>query len=272
MYRSSRHRTSRRSLCRRQVAPHAERRGHDAQVPRRHAGSHAVRALDRRHLAPLDETPLTPTSSRGRVFVGRVPAAFGAVRRRTTWPLAPADLFDQGDNSSERMGPRFRLDADGRLVGDDPRFAADLPGYGAWRIDGDGRIIEGIAEATASITKIFSGALSDRLGKRKWLAAAGLRSGGFHEAGVSAGGRPSSGWWRRASSTGSAGHSRRPARPLVADLSRPNCAREFWLTPIARHGRRLHGPPLPHRPDVWTSDNFKAVFWFASFPPPGGWR
>src|SRR2546429_9672758 len=33
-------------------------------------------------------------------------------------------------------------------------------------------IIEGIAEATASITKIFSGALSDWLGKRKWLAAA----------------------------------------------------------------------------------------------------
>src|SRR3954465_1355174 len=34
-------------------------------------------------------------------------------------------------------------------------------------------VIEGIAEATAQIVKIFSGALSDRLGKRKWLAAAG---------------------------------------------------------------------------------------------------
>jgi MFS family permease len=34
-------------------------------------------------------------------------------------------------------------------------------------------IIEGIAEATASITKIFSGALSDWLGKRKFLAALG---------------------------------------------------------------------------------------------------
>src|SRR6476661_2647038 len=33
--------------------------------------------------------------------------------------------------------------------------------------------IEGIAEATASITKIFSGALSDWLGKRKLLAAMG---------------------------------------------------------------------------------------------------
>ena len=34
-------------------------------------------------------------------------------------------------------------------------------------------IIEGIAEATASITKVFSGALSDWLGKRKALAAFG---------------------------------------------------------------------------------------------------
>src|SRR5581483_6631676 len=33
--------------------------------------------------------------------------------------------------------------------------------------------IEGIAEATAAITKIFSGALSDWLGRRKLLAALG---------------------------------------------------------------------------------------------------
>ena len=34
-------------------------------------------------------------------------------------------------------------------------------------------LIDGLAEATASITKIFSGALSDFLGRRKWLAACG---------------------------------------------------------------------------------------------------
>lgn len=34
-------------------------------------------------------------------------------------------------------------------------------------------LIEGIAEATASLLKIFSGWLSDRLGTRKWLAVAG---------------------------------------------------------------------------------------------------
>ena len=40
-------------------------------------------------------------------------------------------------------------------------------------------IIEGIAEATASITKLFSGALSDWLGKRKLLAAIGYGLAAF---------------------------------------------------------------------------------------------
>lgn len=34
-------------------------------------------------------------------------------------------------------------------------------------------LIEGVAEATASLLKLFSGWLSDRLGERKWLAVAG---------------------------------------------------------------------------------------------------
>ena len=38
-------------------------------------------------------------------------------------------------------------------------------------------VIEGIAEATASIVKILSGALSDQLGKRKLLAAMGYGLG-----------------------------------------------------------------------------------------------
>ncbi|TDG02804.1 MFS transporter [Paraburkholderia guartelaensis] len=38
-------------------------------------------------------------------------------------------------------------------------------------------LIEGIAEATAPIVKVFSGALSDYLGNRKWLAVAGYSLG-----------------------------------------------------------------------------------------------
>src|SRR5258708_5366169 len=40
-------------------------------------------------------------------------------------------------------------------------------------------VIEGVAEATASITKIFSGTLSDWLGKRKLLAAIGYGLAAF---------------------------------------------------------------------------------------------
>lgn len=37
-------------------------------------------------------------------------------------------------------------------------------------------LIEGIAETTASLTKIYSGWLSDKLGRRKWLTVAGYSS------------------------------------------------------------------------------------------------
>ena len=38
-------------------------------------------------------------------------------------------------------------------------------------------LIEGLAEATALVVKVFSGVLSDYLGKRKAAGAAGLRAG-----------------------------------------------------------------------------------------------
>lgn len=50
-----------------------------------------------------------------------------------------------------------------------PLFLVTQMGVGALAVG----LIEGVAEATASIVKIFSGALSDRLGKRKLLALAG---------------------------------------------------------------------------------------------------
>ncbi|MBE9553301.1 MAG: MFS transporter, partial [Proteobacteria bacterium] len=50
-----------------------------------------------------------------------------------------------------------------------PLFLVTQLGVGALAVG----VIEGVAEATASIVKIFSGALSDRLGKRKLLALAG---------------------------------------------------------------------------------------------------
>ena len=50
-----------------------------------------------------------------------------------------------------------------------PLFLSNVLGVGTSVIG----LIEGIAEATASLIKVFSGWLSDRLGGRKWLAVSG---------------------------------------------------------------------------------------------------
>jgi MFS family permease len=50
-----------------------------------------------------------------------------------------------------------------------PLFLSNVLGVGTGVIG----LIEGIAEATASLLKVFSGWLSDRLGARKWLAVTG---------------------------------------------------------------------------------------------------
>ena len=60
--------------------------------------------------------------------------------------------------------------------------------------------IEGIAEATASITKVFSGALSDWLGKRKFLAVLGYGLAAFTKP-IFPLHRLLAGWLRPASST-----------------------------------------------------------------------
>ena len=50
-----------------------------------------------------------------------------------------------------------------------PLFLANVLGVGTAVIG----LVDGIAETTASVMKYYSGALSDRLGQRKWLAVAG---------------------------------------------------------------------------------------------------
>ena len=50
-----------------------------------------------------------------------------------------------------------------------PLLLANVLGVGTAVIG----LIDGIAETTASLTKIYAGALSDQLGERKWLAVAG---------------------------------------------------------------------------------------------------
>ena len=128
-------------------------------------------------------------------------------------------------------------------------------------------VIEGIAEATASITKIFSGVLSDWLGRRKWLAAFGY--------GLAALTRPvfplasTVGWLVAARFVDRIGKGIRgaPRDALVADLA-PSELRgaSFGLRQSLDTVGAFVGPLLAIGLMWWTADNFKTVFWFAVIP------
>jgi MFS family permease len=73
--------------------------------------------------------------------------------------------------------------------------------------------IEGVAETTAAITKVFSGALSDWMGRRKLLAAIGYGLAAFTKP-VFRWRPPLAGWSPRASWIGSArAFAARPVMP-----------------------------------------------------------
>ena len=128
-------------------------------------------------------------------------------------------------------------------------------------------VIEGIAEATASITKIFSGALSDWLGKRKWLAAAGYGLAAFTKPVFPL--APTIGWLVAARFVDRIGKGIRgaPRDALVADLSPPDLrGASFGLRQSLDTIGAFMGPLLAIGLMWWTSDNFTAVFWFAVIP------
>ena len=104
-------------------------------------------------------------------------------------------------------------------------------------------IIEGVAEATASITKVFSGALSDRLGKRKLLAAVRLWPRGLHQAGLPPGDVGFLAGRRALCRPGRQGHPRRaPRRARRRHQPAAPAWRELRTAAVARYRRRLSRP------------------------------
>jgi MFS family permease len=128
-------------------------------------------------------------------------------------------------------------------------------------------IIEGIAEATASIVKIFSGTLSDRLGKRKMLAAVGY--------GLAAFTKPifplaaSVGWLVAARFIDRVGKGIRgaPRDALIADLT-PTELRgaSYGLRQSLDTVGAVLGPLVAIAMMLLLADNFTAVFWIAVIP------
>ncbi len=128
-------------------------------------------------------------------------------------------------------------------------------------------VIEGIAEATASITRIFSGALSDWLGRRKWLAAFGYGLAAFTKPVFPL--APDIGWLVAARFVDRIGKGIRgaPRDALVAELA-PDHLRgaSFGLRQSLDTVGACAGPLLAIALMWWTADNFTVVFWFAVVP------
>lgn len=128
-------------------------------------------------------------------------------------------------------------------------------------------VIEGIAEATAAITKVFSGALSDWLGKRKFLAALGY--------GLAALTKPifpmahSVSWLFAARFIDRIGKGIRgaPRDALVADIAPPEVrGASFGLRQALDTVGAFLGPLIAIGLMWLTTDNFTAVFWIAVIP------
>ncbi|SJZ37582.1 Predicted arabinose efflux permease, MFS family [Enhydrobacter aerosaccus] len=128
-------------------------------------------------------------------------------------------------------------------------------------------LIEGLAEATASITKIFSGALSDWLGKRKLLAALGYGLAALTKPLFPL--APSVAWLVGARFLDRVGKGIRgaPRDALVADISPENIrGAAFGLRQALDTAGAFAGPLLAIALMWLTADNFRAVFWVAVVP------
>ena len=128
-------------------------------------------------------------------------------------------------------------------------------------------MIEGIAEATAAITKVFSGALSDRIGRRKELAAIGYGLAAITKPVFPL--APSIGWLVAARFIDRVGKGIRgaPRDALVADLA-PDGRRgaAFGLRQSLDTVGAFTGP-LAAIALMWVfANDFRSVFWVAVIP------
>ena len=128
-------------------------------------------------------------------------------------------------------------------------------------------LIEGAAEATALIVKVFSGALSDYFGKRKPLAILGYGLGAFTKPFFAL--ATSAGWIVSARLADRVGKGIRgaPRDALVADIAPPELrGAAFGLRQSLDTVGAFLGPMLAVAFMLLWHDDFRAVFWVASVP------
>ncbi|HKB24807.1 MAG TPA: MFS transporter [Methylomirabilota bacterium] len=128
-------------------------------------------------------------------------------------------------------------------------------------------LIEGIAEATASITKVFSGALSDYLGKRKLLATLGYGLAAVTKPLFPL--APSVGWVVTARFVDRIGKGIRgaPRDALVGELAPPHLrGASYGLRQSLDTVGAFAGPLLAVLLMALTLNDFRLVFWIAVVP------
>jgi MFS family permease len=127
--------------------------------------------------------------------------------------------------------------------------------------------IEGIAEATASVTKVFSGAISDWIGKRKLLAVLGYGLAAVTKPVFPL--APTVGWLFAARFVDRIGKGIRgaPRDALVADIAPAHLrGASFGLRQSLDTVGAFIGPLLAIALMWLTANQFKTVFWIAVVP------
>ncbi|MDR5751343.1 MULTISPECIES: MFS transporter [unclassified Caballeronia] len=128
-------------------------------------------------------------------------------------------------------------------------------------------LIEGLAEATAPIVKVFSGTLSDYLGKRKWLAVAGYGLGALSKPLFAV--APTIGIVVTARVIDRVGKGIRgaPRDALVADVTPPHLrGAAFGLRQSLDTVGAFLGPLLAVVIMLVWANNFRLAFWLAVIP------
>ncbi len=144
-----------------------------------------------------------------------------------------------------------------------PVFLVSVLGVGALSVG----VIEGVAEATAAITKVFSGALSDRIGRRKPLVLFGYGLAALSKPVFAL--APSFAWVVGARFVDRVGKGVRgaPRDALVADLTPPRLlGAAFGLRQTLDTVGAFAGPAIAVLAMWASADDYRLVFWIASVP------
>ena len=144
-----------------------------------------------------------------------------------------------------------------------PLFMVTTLGASAFAVG----LIEGLAESAALIVKVFSGVLSDYLGKRKWLAVFGYTLGALTKPMFAM--APTIGIVLTARLADRVGKGIRgaPRDALVADITPPQLrGAAFGLRQSLDTIGAFLGPLLVVGLMLLWSNDFRAVFWVAVIP------